>query len=410
METPSAHPNLETLISTLPTPGNWVNLKGLISCASKYLSTQEDASEPSLECTSISLLGSGTHNYVYRLCFSSGLQLAASIPKTDEEAFFPAGRLSEIATMKFVAESGLYPDIPVPKIHAWEVGFNNEAGAPWTLMELVHGAHVDSEHAEGGGVGVTGFDLYPEDMQMAIVKALARLQGHLSKPMPFDKIGSIYLRENDQKKGSTTTAGFEIGPLTQFGQRIHHDSLGGPYTSPAHMYTTLLQGHMSHALRNWCSLHTDSICDPDSPFPLGLTPRTFSDIFHMLTSLIPQFTLPQSTSALVLHHPDIALRNIFFDEASLKEGTPRITGVIDWSGAQILPLMLTAIFPGDLMSSTRTPFQPSFFRRNSRPESTIWSTVPFDWTSTGNPTNWPWSWVHPQISVRPLPCRYRDSI
>ncbi|KAF5319223.1 hypothetical protein D9619_008455 [Psilocybe cf. subviscida] len=126
--TPIIPPNLEAQIYDLRTPGDWLNLKGLIFCASKYVSTQVYVEGPSLKWTPIFLLGSGTYNYVYRLCFSSGLQLAASIPKTDEKDFFPTARLSEIPTMKLVAESGLYPHVLVPKIHGWEVGFDNETG------------------------------------------------------------------------------------------------------------------------------------------------------------------------------------------------------------------------------------------------------------------------------------------
>lgn len=91
----------------------WDNLQGLVDCSTLYLST---ASGSCPSCLSISLLGRGSYNTVYRLVFNDDTQLAACVSNHDEEDFNVQAKQSEIETMKFVRESGLYPDIPVPSV------------------------------------------------------------------------------------------------------------------------------------------------------------------------------------------------------------------------------------------------------------------------------------------------------
>ncbi|KAJ8582023.1 hypothetical protein M405DRAFT_846684, partial [Rhizopogon salebrosus TDB-379] len=80
-----------------------------------------------------------------------------------------------------------------------------------------------------------------------------------------------------------------------------------------------------------------------------------------------------------LHHPDLALRNVFFDPTD----DTKIVGLIDWGGAQILPLMFTAVYPADLFSTGEDPWE-----REGIPDED-WSTVPHDWTSFGDTCQWP---------------------
>ena len=77
----------------------------------------------------------------------------------------------------------------------------------------------------------------------------------------------------------------------------------------------------------------------------------FSEVYQELSSLINHSKIPDKYSRLVLYHPDLALRNVLFEPHTFK-----ITGVIDWAGAQVLPLLLTAQYPDDLLP---TYLQPS---------------------------------------------------
>ena len=383
----------------------WMDLRGLVNCAtfnlSQRLAKNPDSSQSSIVCESISHIGSGSYNHVYRLDFSDGTKLAASVSQDKEGVFCPEAKESEIATMKFVRESGMYPEVPVPEVFAWDTTFKNPVKAPYVLMDFVDGAVIDNSRVEKSDPFIHKFDVYPETRQLAIVKALARLKAALSRPVSFTQLGSIV---STTSTTSPTLGGYSIGPFMTVGQRSDQEHLGGPYDTPEEMWYALLERRMLHALQNWCSLETENIHDPDSAFPVNLTPRAFSEMFRFLTALIPHFKLPPPYNSLVLHHPDFAFRNILFDKASLSSGTPKVVGVVDWSGAQILPLMLTAIFPGDLFSNDTTPFRPLY---KNPPERYLqsWKSVPYDWTSIGDPSKYPdeadeWE-GNPEVDYKP---------
>lgn len=121
-------------LSDLPKP-KWADLFALIGLAPIQLSKPN--------CVSLSLLGRGSYNFVYRLQFEDGSDVAASISEDDEKDFNPSAKLSEISTMRYVWESQeLYPQIPVPKIHVWDLSFNNPIGAPYVLMEVSRGVSL----------------------------------------------------------------------------------------------------------------------------------------------------------------------------------------------------------------------------------------------------------------------------
>ncbi|KAJ8582362.1 hypothetical protein M405DRAFT_570589 [Rhizopogon salebrosus TDB-379] len=107
---------LEEQISTL-CKSEWVNLSALVDCATARLS------KPA--CQSIQFLGRGSYNTVYKLDFADGTEIAAGVSVDHDEGFNPQAKLSEIATMQFVRTSGLYPDIVVPQVYAWDVTFTN---------------------------------------------------------------------------------------------------------------------------------------------------------------------------------------------------------------------------------------------------------------------------------------------
>ncbi|KAG1867906.1 hypothetical protein DFJ58DRAFT_838118 [Suillus subalutaceus] len=202
--------DLELQISTLR-KSRWVNLSGLVDCATKRLS------KPT--CQSIQLLGRGSYNTVYRLVFADDTEIAASVSAYDDEDFNPQAKLSEIATMQFVR-------IQVPQVHAWDVTFSNPAGAPYVLMDVVHGRKLDNLTNDDNKL--RGLDGMSEVQQLAVTKALAKLQTTLSAPVPFDEIGSITF--NDE-------GGFIMGPLFT----ITQNNLGGPYQSLMDLWRARLE-------------------------------------------------------------------------------------------------------------------------------------------------------------------------
>ncbi|KAF8532028.1 kinase-like domain-containing protein [Gautieria morchelliformis] len=332
----------------------WLDLNGLVTCVTAGLSKPDQAS-----CTSISLLGRGSYNTVYKLAFSDSSSYAVSVPHDDEEDFVPAAKQSEIATMSFVRNSGLYSEIPVPQVYSWDLTFTNLAGAPYVVMEYIDGIRLDQ--VKDGFLW--GLDTMSPTEQLSVVKGMAKLQASLSKPVPFDQIGSL-TQNND---GS-----FAVGELGTGGAL-----LGGPYKTVSHLWRTLLEHQVLHALEEWHSLETEQLSQSMSE--PHATPQQFSQVLQLLSALIPYFIPPTPYTPLVLHHPDIALRNILFDP----EDHSKVIGILDWGGAQILPLMLTAQFPGDLNSEGGDPCtRPDYPDEN-------WCTVPHDWTCFGDTSKWP---------------------
>ncbi|KAF5326604.1 hypothetical protein D9611_000883 [Ephemerocybe angulata] len=258
--------------------------------------------------------------------------------------------------MRFVRESGLYPDVSVPQVYAWNTIFESPAGAPYVLMDFIKGKAFDLAARHDSG-WYRGLRAVPESQQVALVKAMARLKASLSKPVPFTEIGSLVV---------DSSGTFSVGPL----MAIHGESLGGPYKSVEDMW------HESH---EECLLGgIEECCDRTEESFLSFerfTPHDLMDRYQKLSALIPHFKIPEPYTPLVLHHPDLALRNIFFDEESLLSDDPKVACVIDWSGAQILPLMLASCFPLDMMT---TPICQD-------PAEGAWYSVPYDSTYFGDP-------------------------
>lgn len=332
----------------------WVDLHGLIACAESKLLKGN--------CLSISLLGRGSYNTVYKLVFLDGTEIAASVSNDEEEDFNVSAKRSEIATMLYIAEIGLYPEVPVPHIHAWDLTFTNPSCAPYVLMDVVKGCQING--VEGNTRGLWGLDTLQPEEQLSVINSMARIQAALSRPVAFKQIGSLSRSDEGD---------FAVSELFT----LAGNCLGGPYSSISSMWHALLEREVLHALKSWDRLESDqlstSLGEPDA------SPQQFSALLHLLSALIPHFVPPESYCALVLHHTDLALRNVLFDS----NDPAKITGVLDWGGAQIVPLMLSASFPGDLHTDADDPCT----RPDSHDEG--WASVPHDWTSFGGSENWP---------------------
>jgi hypothetical protein len=136
--------------------------------------------------------------------------------------------------------------------------------------------------------GFHDLDILPNAQQLSVVKTLAKLKAYLSELVQLGAIESI-------------TMGATNGdhPLITHSHELWHSCLA---------YEIL------HAVQEWCSIEEDqlstSLSDPEC------TPQAFAGLFQMLSSLIPPFIILGAYSHLVLHHSDLALRNIF-DKDSL---------------------------------------------------------------------------------------------
>ncbi|KAI0076393.1 hypothetical protein K474DRAFT_1663067 [Panus rudis PR-1116 ss-1] len=357
----------------------WLNLHGLIEAATAQLRVSQNTDSNPPTCTSISLLSSGSSHIVYELVFSDKSKIAARVSRLSSETYRAELMQSEVATMKFVRDSGLYADVPVPKVHASDFTFTNPACAPYVLMDVVKGvslARITDKQQQ-----LSEFDSLTIKQQRSVVKALAMLQASLSRPVSFDKIGSIVPSSRRNGGGDPSVGSFVSRSK---------DTLGGPFTSIEGFWNDRLERAMDHALEKWCDPGTN---EPDfTPTGAHPTPQTFTELFQLLSSLIPHFTIPKSYSTLVLHHPNISLKTVLFDRNSLTTDNPKITGILGWHDVHILPLMLAATFPADLRSSSQIPFV-----RPGHNPSEDWTTVPHDWSYAGEPSDIPEPEPEPQV-------------
>jgi hypothetical protein len=303
--------------------------------------------------------GRGSHNSLYRLKFSDSTECAASISNSPEKFFSPQIKQSEIATMQYLYSSPLY-NIPIPEVYDWDLSFTNPVGAPYILREISPGKNM----AEDGRF----YRLSTRD-KMKVIKELALVQAELSKPSEFTKIGSIYSQKDN--------TGFYVGEIVS-ATCMGGDKNGttcpskGPYSSMPDLWQARLERETLLAIQNWSSLSSDSAINSESP-PSLANPQHFGEILQLLSGLAGLFTPPKELATLCIHHSDLAIRNVLFDDKTLK-----ITGVIDWEFACVVPLVITGRFPNDL-GWEGNEFARSLGRLGDNGE--VWNHHYYDWTS-----------------------------
>ncbi|PWW78681.1 hypothetical protein C7212DRAFT_21870, partial [Tuber magnatum] len=207
--------------------------------------------------------------------------------------------------------------------------------------------------------------------KMKVIRELALVQAELSKPSEFTDIGSLYHRGKD-------TSEFYVGELISAAcgedfpeQDEEAVPSKGPYSSLPELWQARLERETLLAIRNWSSLSSDSSINSSSPSKAN--PQQFGEVLQLLSGLTNLFTPPQELATLCIHHSDLAIRNVLFDEKTLK-----ITGVIDWEFAAVVPLVITGRFPNDL-GWEGNEFARSLGKLGTTAEQ--WNHHYYDWTS-----------------------------
>lgn len=355
-----------------------MSLEGLVSCALACLCKEE--------CTRISELGRGSHNSLYELFFSDGTSCAASISNSPPQFFSADAKRSEIATMKYLHDSPLY-NIPVPQVYGYDLTFDNPVGAPYVLRECVQGTNLATDGRF--------YKLSRED-KLKVVREMAYVQAELSRPSEFDQLGCIYQRDDGDK-------GFYIGKIATLPsgspqEDARREQFLGPYSSLTELWEARLDRESLSAIDNWTLLPSDSSLPSHLP-PSRANPQEFGELLQLLSGLTSLFRPPEHLSTLCIHHSDFAIRNVLFDEKTLK-----ITGVIDWEFASVMPLVITGRFPNDL------GWEGNEFARSMgklQNEGEVWCHHYYDWTSLQG-LNTPVQTDIPSPPASPAPCDVRN--
>jgi hypothetical protein len=245
-------------------------------------------------------------------------------------------------------------------VYDWDLTFENPVGAPYVLREVVIGKNM----AEDGRF----YSLTAQD-KIKVIRELALVQAELSKPSEFSTIGSIYFRKDGRGE-------FYVGELIAAAcGEDHLDEAApskGPYSSLPELWQARLERATLLAIRDWSALSSDSSISSLSP-PSKANPLQFGEVLQLLSGLTNLFTPPQELATLCIHHSDLAIRNVLFDEETLK-----ITGVIDWEFAAVVPLAITGRFPNDL-GWEGNEFARSLGKLGNNGEQ--WNHHYYDWTS-----------------------------
>ena len=240
----------------------------------------------------------GYNNVVFRVEFSDASQWIARVRLPDDEStnerdLVETSIMSEIATIKLIASR---TSIPVPKIHNFEVDATNKFGFRYVLMQALPGHHLDDDLSTS----------IPCEYWDKVVDQLSDYWHQLSH-LRFDSIGRLWCERNiDQRE-----------PIL-----IPIEGLGGPFLTSLEYF---------HALRRSHNQHIEAAHASD---------KEWGASSWILEQAIPSMIIDNYIHGpFPICHMDFHYGNILIDNDF------NITGIIDWSDAQTVPLERFTITP-----------------------------------------------------------------
>ena len=237
---------------------------------------------------------SGYHHVVVELKFSDSKYWVARIrlpTNPIHNKHVEDSILNEITTINLVSSR---TSIPVPKVYGFDVSITNPFGFRYILMEALSGHTPDESLHEA----------VPQEKWDQVVEQFADYYFQLSK-LRFDYIGSL-------SSGPNTTDELSIVPSDH----------GGPFsTSLEYFYST--RKSETRAIK---AAHSND--------------EQWSTAAWILEQALPQMLVEEHVHGpFPLCHIDLHHGNILIDDDY------HITGIIDWSNAQTVPLEIFTITP-----------------------------------------------------------------
>jgi len=278
-----------------------VDLQGLCTIASALRDGRSCVVSEKYTC--------GAYNLVFEVVFDDGvswiarLRSAASMQVVSSELVFESPKYkqhimeSEVATMRYVRQ---HTTIPVPEVYAFDTTSMNPARSPYILMECIHGWRTPLKLQD-----------LPDAVLQHILDQLADVLVQLSA-LQFKQIGYLHDDVDGQYRidAMLDRKGKRVGPLSSAGDYYKwradqplnrsNESVVDIQEASFHAYLyRLALPFLMNGVRN------------DGPFPLA--------------------------------HNDLGVHNVLFDDKW------KLVGVIDWSGACVVPWESFAQFPGGVM-------------------------------------------------------------
>jgi len=239
----------------------------------------------------------GHNNIVFEIAFSDASQWIARVrlpdDKSNERDLVETSIMSEIATITLIASR---TSIPVPKIHSFEVDATNTFGFRYLLMQALPGHHLDTGLSRS----------IPREYWDKVADQLSDYWHQLSC-LRFDRIGRLWCGRNIDQREPTL---------------ISIEGVGGPFLTSLEYFYALRRSHNQHIEAAYAS-----------------------DKEWETSSWILEQSLPSMIIDNYIHgpfpicHMDFHYNNILIDDDF------NITGIIDWSDAQTVPLERFTITP-----------------------------------------------------------------
>lgn len=267
---------------------------------------QEETANATLTCTiNPDSFTHGFNNIVVLVSFSDGVCWVARVQhrmvNASEARGNTIGVLSEIATIRTVKDR---TSIPVSQVFTYDVSPSNKVGYPYMLME----------HLPGRMLGDTLVSAVPPEYLPKVAKQFAEVLYQLQS-LTFDRRGRLW-------RGEDGDGPLEVIPLDFDGDS---ESATRPKPTPQtslEWFYTIRQKDNKHALES--HLH-----DPE-----------WNTACWVLKAAMPHIIIEERVCGpFPLCHLDLHHGNLLFD------GDYNLTGVIDWSHAQTVPLERMMISP-----------------------------------------------------------------
>ena len=243
-----------------------------------------------------SKFAAGRNNVVFEIAFSDSLQWIARVrlPENDagEKDYIETSMLSEIATLRLVASR---TTIPVPTIYHFDVDASNDFGFRYIIMQALSGRHFESSLAMSA----------PKAHFDTLTDQLADYYDQISR-LRFDRIGRLWCGRTAEEQPSL----------------IPIPDVGGPFSSSLEYFYALRKSHN----RTIQAEHADD--------------KEWMTAAWILEQALPSMVIEDFIHGpFPLCHTDLHFNNILIDENF------NITGIIDWSDSQTVPLESFRISP-----------------------------------------------------------------
>ncbi|KAL2151731.1 hypothetical protein VTH82DRAFT_6829 [Thermothelomyces myriococcoides] len=290
---PGLRDRIQTILST-------TNFRQLEKVALDARLQRDETANPGVICTIDPYkFTHGHNNVIFEVEFSDSVYWIARIQHFSVDGSEAQGNaadlLSEIATMRTVRKR---TRIPVPEVYAYNVS-PNEVGYPYVLMECLPGRVLD---------GPIALQVPPKHLPK-VAKQFAEVMFQLYE-LTFNRLGRLWCGDN----GESTPEILPVG----FGER-----------SPASAPATSLEWFYLHRQEENRQVLKSHPHDKEWLAACWVLKKAISHII-----IESRLHGPFPLCHLDLHHG-----NILFDDDY------NLTGVIDWSQAQTVPLERLAVSP-----------------------------------------------------------------